>query len=125
MGATLDKQNAEALAKAQVAFAAPAAEGMQPVLECNGFPNHKLLAEYDVTLNPNPMVGLIHEDIERAAEIAAEHGGRLWLMPRGVDGGSLSIVWPLPEQADGPDGQEEDPERKLKEKAAGVRRAAG
>jgi hypothetical protein len=99
------ERNAEQLAKAQAAFADCADAGMQPILECNGFPHHGQLAEFDVTLNPNELTGLLHEDIVQAVAIAEKHGGRLWLGP---PDGRLSIVWPFPETPAGPgdgDGQ--------------------
>lgn len=112
------KRNAEQLAKAQLAFAAATDAGMQPMLECNGFPNHQQLAEFNVTLNPNPMQGLLHEDIERALEIATECGGRLWVGP---PDDKLSIVWPLPETPDGPgEGRQKAPSQRAKEAAHGA-----
>jgi hypothetical protein len=100
--AELSQQNAEQLDKAQAAFAEAATAGMQPTLVCDGFPRHQL-AEFSIGLNPNPMAGLIHEELEEALKIATRNGGRCWL---GAND-KLSIAWPLPEKAPGPVGQDE------------------
>lgn len=89
-----DQAATELLEKAQKAFADCLAMGFQnglPVLRCENFPPFMALAEFSVTLNTNPINGLLHEEIVGLAKVASDNGGKLWL--DGRKNGDLSIVW--------------------------------
>lgn len=90
-----EKKNTELLEKAQKAFADCLAMEFQnglPVLRCENFPPFMAYAEFSVTLNTEPINGLLHEEILGLAKVAADNDGKLWL--DGREGrGNLAIVW--------------------------------
>lgn len=77
-------------------------------------------AEYDVVIGGQGR-GVLHEDLATVLRIATDHGGRAFVSFEGDSDRPLSIVWPLPKRAPGPD-PEGDAEQQVK---AGRRKPLG
>lgn len=86
----------EQIHSAMHAWAACLDAKLNPELESLDKP-YDGLAEFMVSVNGRGMEGIVHENIEKALQIASDHGGRAWIAP----GGYLHIVWPI-EGAPGP-----------------------